>query len=52
VTVDLDAIRTNAVSDPDVLRMFVTQVVTFATTVQTAFSPDIATNFIKRSTHW
>jgi hypothetical protein len=40
VTRDLNAIRTNAVSDPDVLWMFVTQVVIFATTVQTAFSPD------------
>jgi hypothetical protein len=37
---DLNAVSTNAVSDPEVLWMFVTQVLTFATTVQTAFSQD------------
>ena len=40
VTDDLNAISTNAITDPEVLWMFVTQVVTFATTVQTAFSQD------------
>jgi hypothetical protein len=40
VTSDLGAISTNAITDPAVLWAFVTQVATFATTVQTAFSHD------------
>lgn len=40
VTSDLSAISNNAITDPAVLWSFVTQVLTFATTVQAAFSQE------------
>jgi hypothetical protein len=40
VTADLNAVAANEITDPAVFWMYVTQVITFATTVQAAFSQD------------